>query len=111
MKRVYPDREQALFYLGAGWPTLRGLALELGRRLVEAGTLTQPDDLFYLWKAQLEEAIAERQALPELKERVAEQRELQQARPAGWYHRTRCHRKKVGGLAGARPPTTRTATT
>ena len=83
MKRVYPDREQALFYLGAGWPTLRRLALELGRRLVEAGTLTQPDDLFYLWRAQLEEAIAARQAgkaLPELKERVAEQRELQQAR-------------------------------
>ena len=83
MKRVYPDREQALFYLGAGWPTLRRLALELGRRLVEAGTLTQPDDLFYLWRAQLEEAMAARQAgqaLPELKERVAEQRELQQAR-------------------------------
>ena len=83
MKRVYPDRDQALFYLGAGWPTLRRLALELGRRLVEAGTLTRPDDLFYLWKAQLEEAIAARQAgqaLPELKERVAGQRELQQAR-------------------------------
>ena len=83
MKRAYPDREQALFYLGAGWPTLRRLALELGRRLVEAGTLTQPDDLFYLWRAELEEAIAARQAgqaLPELKERVAEQRELQQAR-------------------------------
>ena len=83
MKRVYPDRDQALFYLGAGWPTLRRLALELGRRLVEAGTLTQPDDLFYLWKAELEEAMAARQAgqaLPELKERVAGQRELQQAR-------------------------------
>ena len=83
MKRVYPDRDQALFYLGAGWPTLRRLALELGRRLVEAGTLTRPDDLFYLWKAELEEAMAARQAgqaLPELKERVAVQRELQQAR-------------------------------
>ena len=62
MKRVYPDREQALFYLGAGWPTLRRLALELGRRLAEAGTLTQPDDLFYLWRAELEEAMAARQA-------------------------------------------------
>jgi phosphohistidine swiveling domain-containing protein len=83
MKRVYPDREQVLFYLGAGWPMLRWLALELGSRLVEAGTLTQPDDLFYLWKAELEEAMAARQAgqaLPELKERVAVQRELQQAR-------------------------------
>ena len=83
MKRVYPDRDQVLFYLGTGWPTLRRLALELGRRLVEAGTLTQPDDLFYLWRAELEEAMAARQAgkaLPELKERVAGQRELQQVR-------------------------------
>ena len=112
MKRVYPDRDQMLFYLGAGWPTLRRLALELGRRLVEAGTLTRPDDLFYLWKAQLEEAMAARQAgqaLPELKERVAEQRELQQARmrlvppntvppEEGW------------GPGWGRPPTTRTVT-
>ena len=102
MKRVYPDRDQALFYLGAGWPTLRRLALELGRRLVEAGTLTQ-----------LEEAMAARQAgqaLPELKERVAEQRELQQARPAAGATEHGATGSRLGGLAGARPPTTRTAT-
>src|SRR4029450_8319991 len=37
-QRFGPYREQALFYLGAGWPTLRRLALELGRRLVESGS-------------------------------------------------------------------------
>ena len=34
-QRCGPDREQALFYMGAGWPALRRLALELGRRLAE----------------------------------------------------------------------------
>ena len=38
-----PHREQALFYMGSAWPTLRRLALELGGRLVEAGTLTAPE--------------------------------------------------------------------
>ena len=83
MKRIYPDRDEALFYLGLGWPTLRRFALELGRRLVEAGTLQTPDDLFYLRRAQLEDAIAAHQdgkAIPALHESVAEQRELRAAR-------------------------------
>ena len=100
MKRVYPDRDQALFYLGAGWPTLRRLALELGRRLAEAGTLTQPDDVFYLWRAQLEEAMAARQAgqaLPELKGTCRRTARTSAGAHAAWCHRTRCHRKKVSG--------------
>ena len=43
-----PCREEALFYMGAAWTTLRRLALELGRRLVAAGTLASPDDMFFL---------------------------------------------------------------
>ena len=83
MKRIYPDRDDALFYLGLGWPTLRRFALELGRRLVEVGSLRTPDDLFYLRRAQLEDAIAAHQegkAMPALHESVAEQRELRAAR-------------------------------
>lgn len=83
MKRIYPDRDDALFYLGLGWPTLRRFALELGRRLVEAGKLRRPDDLFYLRLAQLEGAIAanaDQEAIPALHESVAEQRELRAAR-------------------------------
>jgi pyruvate,water dikinase len=50
-KRYYPLREEGLFYLGAGWPVLRRLALELGRRLAEVGTLASPDEVFYLTRA------------------------------------------------------------
>jgi rifampicin phosphotransferase len=83
MKRIYPDRDNALFYLALGWPTLRRFALELGRRLVEVGTLQAPDDLFYLRRAQLQDAIAAHQdgkAMPALQTSVTEQRELRAAR-------------------------------
>ncbi len=60
--RTYgPYREEALFYMGAAWPTLRRLALELGERLVDAGTLTTPDDVFYLKSAELIEAYTARE--------------------------------------------------
>jgi rifampicin phosphotransferase len=39
-----PYREEALFYVGIGWPTLRWLAL----RLAQAGALEQAGDLFFL---------------------------------------------------------------
>ncbi len=35
-QRYAPIREEALFYVGAAWPTLRRLALELGQRLAAA---------------------------------------------------------------------------
>ena len=47
-QRCGPDREQALFYMGAGWPALRRLALELGRRLAESGSLRTAEDIFFL---------------------------------------------------------------
>ena len=83
MKRIYPDRDEALFYLALGWPILRRFALELGRRLVKVGTLQAPDDLFYLRRVQLEEAITAHQdgkAMPKLQKSVTEQRELRAAR-------------------------------
>lgn len=83
MKHIYPDRDDALFYLGLGWPILRRLALELGRRLVEADTLQMPDDLFYLRRVQLEDAIAacrEGKSMPALKDSALAQRELRAAR-------------------------------
>ena len=36
-----PVREETVFYLGSAWPVLRPLALELGRRFVEAVSLMQ----------------------------------------------------------------------
>jgi phosphohistidine swiveling domain-containing protein len=82
-QRFGPDREQALFYMGAGWPTLRRLALELGRRLTESGSLLAAEDVFYLQASEIEAAIAARAsggARPELARRAREQRELREAR-------------------------------
>ena len=76
-------REEALFYMGAAWTTLRRLALELGRRLVAVGTLTSPDDVFYLEGAELEAACSARDAggaRPDLKQQAEQQRELREAR-------------------------------
>ncbi len=58
--RFAPNREEALFYLGYGWPTLRKMALELGRRMVESGTLHKADDVFYLNCSELQGGIAAR---------------------------------------------------
>ncbi|MDP6111583.1 MAG: PEP-utilizing enzyme, partial [Planctomycetota bacterium] len=76
-------REEALFFIGAAWAVLRPLALELGRRLVEVGTLASADDVFYLTSEELEEAIQarkEEQALPDYIQKAADQRELREAR-------------------------------
>ena len=53
----YPSREEALFYMGRAWSVFRPWALELGRRLVDAGTLARPDDVFYVTSADLQAAI------------------------------------------------------
>ena len=78
-----PHREEALFYMGAAWPTLRRLALELGARLVTAGTLSAPDDLFYLETQEVVAACTARgegRACPELGSAAEERRTLRQAR-------------------------------
>src|SRR5215203_2250942 len=82
-QRFGPYREQALFYMGAGWPTLRRLALELGRRLVESGSLLAAEDVFFLETSELREATTARvadQARPKLAHLARERRELREAR-------------------------------
>lgn len=79
----YPTREEALFYLGLSWSTLRPRALTLGGLLVEIGTFNQPDDIFYVSSEDLEAAIAARandKALPALGQQAQEQRELRALR-------------------------------
>ena len=46
-------REDAMFHMGAAWAVFRPLALELGHRLVEVGTLSTGDDIFYLTNDEL----------------------------------------------------------
>ena len=82
-QRFGPDREQALFYMGAGWPTLRRLALELGRRLTESGSLLAAEDVFFLETSEIGAAIAARaagKARPELARQARERRELRETR-------------------------------
>src|SRR5215211_5993657 len=82
-QRFGPDREQALFYMGAGWPTLRRLALELGRRLAGSGSLFAAQDVFFLETSEIEAAIAAREggeAVPELARLARGRRELRESR-------------------------------
>jgi pyruvate,water dikinase len=48
-----PLREDALADVGLAWPQLRRMLRELGRRLVAAGVLERPDDVFWLRRAEL----------------------------------------------------------
>ena len=97
-RRYYPNRERAMFHLGRAWTVLRPLARELGARLVEAGTLRAPDDVFFLTTAELGRAVrsvvaltrlpdTHRQAhyphgpgLPEYGRLAVERRQLREAR-------------------------------
>lgn len=82
-QRYSPNREVALFYVGAAWPTLRRLALELGRRLAEAGLLDHADDVFYLKSTELAAASAarvENTSRPNLAKLAQDRRELREAR-------------------------------
>jgi phosphohistidine swiveling domain-containing protein len=82
-QRFGPDRERALFYMGAGWPALRRLALELGRRLTEGGELSAAEDVFFLETDEIEAAIAARaggEARPDLVRLARGRSELREAR-------------------------------
>ena len=78
-----PYREEALFYIGAAWPTLRRFAHELGRRWVDADLLQNPDDIYFLRIDEVETIIAARakgQALSDFKQLTRERRMLREAR-------------------------------
>src|SRR5215204_6554482 len=45
---VAPVREDALADVGLGWPVMRRMLLELGRRLTEAEAVEKPADVFWL---------------------------------------------------------------
>jgi pyruvate,water dikinase len=81
-QRYAPLREEALFHVGAGWPTLRRLALELGGRLADAGSLDAADDVFFLRSDELlaaSEARAAGTARADLGDLASERRSLREA--------------------------------
>ncbi len=50
-----PLREDALVDVGLGWPLLRRMLLELGRRLTLAGALHRPEEVFWLTQAEADD--------------------------------------------------------
>lgn len=50
-------RENALADIGLGYPTLRALLHELGRRLVQAGSIAAAEDIFWLQLDEVQNAI------------------------------------------------------
>ena len=51
-----PLREDGLADLGLGYPHLRRMLLELGRRLVHAGAIEQAGDVFWLYQVEVQQA-------------------------------------------------------
>ena len=51
-------RENALSDIGLGYPVLRAMLRELGRRLAQAGGIAQSEDIFWLEADQVRQAIA-----------------------------------------------------
>jgi rifampicin phosphotransferase len=55
---VAPVREDALADVGLGWPVMRRMLLELGRRLTETGAVEKPADVFWLRRDEVEKLAA-----------------------------------------------------
>ncbi len=56
-QRYAPLREDALADVGLGWPLLRRMVSEVGRRLVVAGAIAERDDVFWLKVDEVEVAV------------------------------------------------------
>ena len=81
-QRFYANRDEGQFYVGAAWPVLQRLALELGERLVSVGTLGRADDVYYLLSTELSQAIdahKKSESVPDLLQKTIERKELREA--------------------------------
>ncbi|MFN2168757.1 MAG: PEP-utilizing enzyme, partial [Anaerolineae bacterium] len=75
-------RENALSDIGLGYPLLRRMLHELGRRLAQPGLMTQDADIFWLSAEQVQDAAAalERsESLPNLAEEVTQRKATHKA--------------------------------
>jgi phosphohistidine swiveling domain-containing protein len=54
-----PLREDGIVEIGLGYPLLRRMLRELGRRLVEAGAIEERDDIYWLQRDEVEQAAAD----------------------------------------------------
>jgi len=81
-------REDSIFDIGLGYPALRQMLHELGRRFVEAGAVAQADDIYWLERVEVEAGAAalDRGEAPErltgrIRDRKAVWRAEEQATP------------------------------
>ena len=82
-RKYHYIREEVAFMFGYTWGVLRPMAEELGQRLVDAGTLRQSTDVYFLVVEELRSGIASRSnelAKPELGDIATHRRELREAR-------------------------------
>jgi pyruvate,water dikinase len=76
-------REDVVYFLGLGLPTVRRFILELGQRLIRRGLIENKEDVFFLTQAELRGALArvtsretiEDHEAEELRRRIRERRE------------------------------------
>jgi phosphohistidine swiveling domain-containing protein len=52
-----PVREDSLADVGLAWPQVRRMLAEIGQRLQRAGVINEPDDVFWLRRAEIDEAL------------------------------------------------------
>lgn len=72
---IAPIREDALADVGLAWPQMRRMLRELGRRLVDVGSLDQGDDVYWCRRAEIEATLDERTQRPiDLRSTVAQRR-------------------------------------
>jgi pyruvate,water dikinase len=57
-QHLAPLREDGIADIGLGYPLLRRMLRELGRRLVQAGAIAQADDVFWLREDEVREAAS-----------------------------------------------------
>jgi pyruvate,water dikinase len=82
-QRYAPLREDGLADIGLGYPLLRRMLLEMGRRLVEAGAIKDRNDVFWLVEEEItrtSEAIDQKQPIEPLDDRVQERKALWRTR-------------------------------
>ncbi len=78
-----PLRENGIAEIGLGYPVLREMLHELGRRFVEAGGILKQEDIFWLEQKEIEQgiqALSSGSTLTNFVEKVAERKALWQDR-------------------------------
>jgi pyruvate,water dikinase len=75
---VAPVREDALADVGLGWPQMRRMLAELGRRLVVAGVIERAEDVYWLRHEELRNQTAVQSGQPgrDLRGQVARRKQI-----------------------------------